>query len=59
VNGLSLGTASLKVCSTDPKGAATCSLGIRGYVSVMAALKFTYLFNEVNNVLLKIIVKLL
>ena len=56
---LSLGTVRLKVCSTDPKGGATCSLRIRGYISVMAALTFTYFFNCRNNVLLKIIVKLL
>ena len=27
--------------STDPTGSATCSQGIRGYVSVKATLKFT------------------
>ena len=29
-----------KVCPADPKGSATISQGIRGYVSVMATLKF-------------------
>jgi hypothetical protein len=33
-----------KVCSEDPKGSATSSKGIRGYISVMATLKFTYFF---------------
>jgi hypothetical protein len=32
-----------KVCSTDPLGTTTGSEGIRGYISVMDALKFTYL----------------
>jgi hypothetical protein len=31
-----------KVCSADPKGSASSSQGIRGYVSVMVALKVTY-----------------
>ena len=31
-----------KVRFADPKGFATSSQGIRGYISVMAALKFTY-----------------
>jgi hypothetical protein len=31
-----------KVCSADPKGSATASQGIRGYISAMATLKFTY-----------------
>jgi len=31
-----------KMCSLDPKGSATSSQGIRGYTSVMATLKFTY-----------------
>ena len=26
----------------DPKGAATCFQGIRGYISVMATSRFTY-----------------
>jgi hypothetical protein len=30
-----------QVCSADPKGSATSSQGIRGYISVMATLKFT------------------
>jgi len=41
-----------KVCSADPKG-------IRGYISVKATLKFTYVFSYRNNILLKIIVVLL
>ena len=32
-----------KVCLTDPKGSPTSFQGIRDYISVMAALKFTYL----------------
>jgi hypothetical protein len=32
----------LKVCSADPKLSASSSQGIRGYTSVIAALKFTY-----------------
>jgi len=31
----------LKVCSADTKGSATSSQGIRGYIFLMAALKFT------------------
>jgi hypothetical protein len=31
-----------KVCSLDPKGSASSSQGIRGYTSVMATFKFTY-----------------
>ena len=42
VNRLPLGTVRLKACSTDPIGVATCSQRIRGYISVMAALQFTY-----------------
>ena len=30
------------MCSMDPKGSAVSSLGICGYISVIAALKFTY-----------------
>ena len=33
----------LTMCSMDPKGSAVSSLGICGYISVIAALKFTYL----------------
>jgi hypothetical protein len=33
---------ALKVWSTDPMGTATSSQGIRGYISVMAAVKFPY-----------------
>ena len=35
-----------KVCFADPKGSATSSQGIRGYISVKAALKFTYFFDK-------------
>jgi hypothetical protein len=35
-----------KVCSADPKGSATISRGIRGYISVTATFKFTYSFIE-------------
>ena len=31
-----------KVCSMDPKGSATSSQRIHGYISIMASLKFTY-----------------
>jgi hypothetical protein len=31
-----------KLCSADHKGSVTSSQGIRGYISVMAAIKFTY-----------------
>jgi hypothetical protein len=31
-----------KLCSADPLGTATSSQGIRGYISVIATLKFTY-----------------
>jgi len=48
-----------KVCCADPKGFLTSPQGIHGYISVMAALKFTSLFNYRNNVLLKIFVELL
>ena len=34
-----------EVCSSDLKRSATCSQWIRGYISVMATLKFTYYFN--------------
>jgi len=37
-------TVVLKVCSADPKGSATSSLEIRGYMSVMATLKFSLFF---------------
>jgi hypothetical protein len=33
----------LKMCFMDPKGSAISSLGICGCISVIAALKFTYL----------------
>jgi hypothetical protein len=32
-----------KVCSADPKKSATSSQGIRGHISVMAALKLLYI----------------
>jgi len=31
-----------KLCSADPKGPATSSKDIRGHISVLAAMKFTY-----------------
>ena len=34
-----------KVCSAHLTGSATSSQGIRGYISVMATLKFTYILN--------------
>jgi len=34
-----------KECCVDPKGFMTSTLGIHGDISVMAALKFTSLFN--------------
>jgi hypothetical protein len=39
----------------DPLGFATSSRGIRGYISVIADLKFDYCFNQMNDGLLKII----
>ena len=36
-----------KVCSADPKRSATGSQRIRGYMSVMVTLKFTYFLIEV------------
>jgi hypothetical protein len=44
-----------KLCSADPLGSATISHGFRGYIPIMAPMKFAYLFNYSNNVLLKII----
>jgi len=34
----------LKLCFADPKGSATGYQGIRGYISVMTAFKFTFFF---------------
>jgi len=48
-----------KVCFADPDGSATSYQVIRGYISVMGALKFTDFFNFMNNVLFKIIAELL
>jgi hypothetical protein len=31
-----------KLCSAGPKGSATSSQGIRGYISVVSTLTFTY-----------------
>ena len=39
-------TAVPKVCSADPKGSATSSQEICGYISVMATLKLTYFLIE-------------
>jgi len=36
-----------KVCSADPKGSATISQGIRGFVSIMDTLKFDVLWKIV------------
>jgi hypothetical protein len=47
-----------KLCSADPKGSINNTQGIRGFISIMAALNFTY-FLKRNNILLKIIEKLL
>ena len=45
-----------KSCSADPKVPTTISPRIRGYISVMVPLNFTYFFfTYVNNVQLKII----
>ena len=44
-NSFSVGV--LKVCSADTKRSVTNSQGIRGYVSVMAALKFISLTTEI------------
>ena len=35
------------VCSADLRRSATSSQGIRGYIAVMAAVKFTYLLIKV------------
>jgi hypothetical protein len=48
------------LCCAVSKGSATSFQVIRGNISVMTTLKFTYFFiNEVNNILLKIIAKIL
>ena len=47
-----------KLCSADPKGSATSSQGIRGYIFVMTTLKITYTVIT-RMVLLKIIVHFL
>jgi len=47
-----------KVCSMDPTGSMTSSLGICAYIFEMVTSKFTYIFNY-RNVLLKIIKELL
>ena len=38
-------TVVTKVCPAYPKGSATSSLEVRGYMSVMATLKFTLFFS--------------
>jgi hypothetical protein len=43
---LSSSTVVPKVCHADPKGSATGSQGIRGYISVMTTLKYTYFLIE-------------
>jgi hypothetical protein len=35
-----------KVCCASPSGSVTCSQVIRGYMSVMAALKYIYFCNK-------------
>ena len=52
-------TLVLKVCCSNSKGSVNSSRGISGCVSVMPALKFPYILNQRNNVLLKIIADLL
>jgi hypothetical protein len=47
------------VWSADPKRSSTSSQVICGYISVMATLKFTYIYKERNEVLLKIIDELI
>jgi hypothetical protein len=44
--------------SVDPKGSATSSQGIPGYISVVDTMKFTYFFNWWNAVLLNVMAKL-
>jgi len=46
------------MCSAGPKGSVTSSQGIRGYSSIMAVLKFTYIYNKRSNVLLQIMVEI-
>jgi len=41
-----------KLCSADPKGSATSSKDIRGHISVLAALKFTYFLVLIKGVML-------
>jgi hypothetical protein len=43
---LSLRPVVQKMCSADFKGSATSSRAIRGYVSVMATLNFTYFLSK-------------
>jgi hypothetical protein len=40
-----------KVCSADPKGSASSSQGIHGYIFVMAILKFDILLKIVAQIL--------
>jgi hypothetical protein len=42
LDGLRSSAVVTKMCSTDPKGSANSSQGIRGNISVMAALKFIF-----------------
>jgi hypothetical protein len=44
-----------KMCSADPTESKTGSQVIRGFIAVMATLKFTYYLNQRNYVLLKIV----
>jgi len=53
------GIVVLTMCSMDPKGSAIISLGICGYISVIAALKFTYFLIKGIMFFLRIIKELL
>jgi len=48
-----------KLCSADSKGSVTGYQGIRGYISVMAALKFPYFFIKGTMFCIKIIAEVL
>jgi len=53
------GIVVLTMCFMDPKGSAIISLGICGYISVIAALKFTYFLIKGIMFFLRIIKELL
>jgi hypothetical protein len=46
-----------KLCSADPKGSATSSQGMRGYISVLASLKFDGLLEIIVELLLQLAVR--